>query len=311
MKVLTITGDKNFKPGNERYDIQRGAVEGFDAVYWGRGAMRPTLPAGPFNVVTVQDPFLRGVYAWHVAKRLHARFNVQVHADLDGQAWWRRLVARFVLRRADTIRVVSQKIKTQVEHMGGHKVSVLPVFIDVEMFRAIPSKEIRDLHDEGEDVLVAEKVILVVARLEKEKNIKGALDVFKEVLKQVPNAGLYILGDGSQLQELKDYAIEIGIKNKVSFAGKRYLYGFYKSADVVLITSFFESFGAVIVEALASGVPVVAPDVGVAKEAGAIVVPRHMLAEAVVRVLTQGGQGELKLALLGKAEWAAAWRKSL
>lgn len=63
---------------------------------------------------------------------------------------------------------------------------------------------------------------------------------------------------------------------------------FLETADVVLCTSLYESWGASIVEALAAGVPVVAPDVGVAKEAGATVVPRAQLAEAVVRVLEEG-----------------------
>ena len=82
-------------------------------------------------------------------------------------------------------------------------------------------------------------------------------------------------------------------------------------ADVVLCTSRHESFGASIIEALAAGVPVVAPDVGIAREAGAIVVPREKLAETVIEVLRTRAQGELKLKLFSKEEWAAVWKSSL
>jgi hypothetical protein len=58
-------------------------------------------------------------------------------------------------------------------------------------------------------------------------------------------------------------------------------------------------------------VPVVAPDVGAAREAGAVVVPRNELASAVARVLKEGTKGELKMQLLGKAEWVQAWRETL
>ena len=62
---------------------------------------------------------------------------------------------------------------------------------------------------------------------------------------------------------------------------------------------------------LAAGVPVVAPDVGVAREAGAVVVPRESLADAVIDILKSDKKGELKLTLLSEQAWANAWRASL
>ena len=62
---------------------------------------------------------------------------------------------------------------------------------------------------------------------------------------------------------------------------------------------------------LARGVTVVAPDVGVAKEAGAIVVPRSELAEATIRVLQTGERGMLKMRLLTAEVWTREWRESL
>src|SRR5688572_19531286 len=97
MNVLIITGDRSFRPGNKRYELQRAAVEHLEAVYWGRGAMWPPLPQGRFEVVSVQDPFLRGLFGLYAARRLQARFNVQVHTDFAGEPAWERILGAFVL----------------------------------------------------------------------------------------------------------------------------------------------------------------------------------------------------------------------
>lgn len=82
-------------------------------------------------------------------------------------------------------------------------------------------------------------------------------------------------------------------------------------ADVVVCTSKHESWGASIVEALAAGVPVVAPDVGVAREAGAILADRTELSQKVIEVLQKPVHGKLTLELRGPEAWAHAWKESL
>ena len=65
------------------------------------------------------------------------------------------------------------------------------------------------------------------------------------------------------------------------------------------------------IEALAARIPVVAPDVGVAKEAGAIIADRDKLAERVIEVLKNPPQAHLKLPVLTGDEWVQAWKDSL
>ena len=130
-----ITGDKSFGPGHPRFELQKSAVEELAVIYWGRGALWPKIPKGQFDVVTVQDPFWRGLFAWVVARRLGVKLNVQVHTDLAVQSLLRRVLAQIVLRHADSVRVVSEKIKNQI-HVRA-RVSVLPIFIDIERFRTI------------------------------------------------------------------------------------------------------------------------------------------------------------------------------
>ena len=296
MKVLMITGDKNFKPGNERYELQKSAVESLAVVYWGRGSLWPALPAGHFEVVTAQDPLWRGVFGLYVANKISARANIQVHMDLEELSWWKYILAKIVLRRADSIRVVSEKIKKQVEKIKGKaKISVLPVFVDVSTFQHV----VRRAH-EG-------KPILWVGRFEAEKDPLRAIDVFKEVLQVEPAATLHMLGKGSLGQRMKEKAANL----PVEFPGWQDPARFFDTADAVLCTSLHESWGASIVEALAAGVPVVAPDVGIAREAGAIVVPRNKLAQKLVAVLKEGTQGKLLLRISTKEEWIHQWKNTL
>src|SRR2546430_1975316 len=121
MKVLMISGDaRMFEPGTEahtRFELQRAQVDELKAVVWGPRnplAFLSVLGAAltrRFDVVTTQDPLWRGLMGLIATKLGGTRLQVQVHGDLDAVA--QRTLARFVLSHADSVRVVSEKIKTQ------------------------------------------------------------------------------------------------------------------------------------------------------------------------------------------------------
>jgi len=295
MKVLMITGDKNFS-ASPRFALQAAQVERLGVVYIGWGSLWPKVPAGQFDVVTAQDPLLRGAFARRAAKKIGARFNVQVHMDLQVLPWWKHILARIILRHADSIRVVSEKIKKQVQNMGvTAPISVLPVYIDISKFRNI-------IHQPSKSDLLGGN-ILWLGRFEDEKDPLCAI----EVLKKVPNARLVMLGSGSLEKKLKKSAAGL----EIEFPGWQDPAAYLAEADVVLSTSKHESYGASIIEALAAGVPVVSPDIGVAREAGAAVAARLDLAHAVAEVLRSGGKGDLKIHLLNEQEWGQQWKQSL
>lgn len=299
MKVLAITGDPRFGPGSERYELQKAAVEELRVVYWGKGSagwrIWPAIPKG-FDVVTVQDPFWRGLFGWIAARRIGARFNVQVHTDLSAHSLVRHILAQIILRHADSIRVVSEKIKNQVEQIGVRgKISVLPIYIDISRFREIVPQS----HDS--------KNILWAGRFEKEKNPLGAVEIFKDIHSREPQVQFVMLGTGSLEEAVKKQAAGLPIE----FPGWRDPAPFLSAADAALCTSWHESFGASIIEALAAGVPVIAPDVGVAKEAGAVVVERAELAPAVVRVLKEGTKGRLLIPMPTAEAWTKQWLETL
>lgn len=303
MKVLMISGDRNILIQNSethtRLELQKAQVEQLDVFVWPQihswSEIFLAAQRNEYDVVTVQDPFWRGLIAWRVARRIGARLNLQVHTDLYAQPFFRRCLAYFLLRRADSVRVVSEKIKQQVKHLCVHaRVDVLPIFVDIEKFRTARRKP------------NSQKTILWIGRFEDEKDPEQAITILREVRKNV-DAKLVMLGTGSLEQELRTHAQGL----PVEFPGWHDPLPYMEVADVVLSTSKHESYGASIIEALAAGVPVVSLDVGVAKEAGAIVVERPKLASAITGILQSGAHCELKLHMPSASEWATQWRQTL
>lgn len=109
--------------------------------------------------------------------------------------------------------------------------------------------------------------LLFIGRLTLQKNLPFLLENFSILLKEQPDLRLILLGDGELRQQLENLAAQLGIQEKISFAGyqsdpERYL----ASADCLVLTSLFEGFGIVILEAFRSGIPVLVPAIEGPKE---------------------------------------------
>lgn len=312
-----ITGDKRiFEPGteaHERFMLQQAQVDELMAVLWS-----PRRPLAlfkvlglaltrRFNVVTVQDPLWRGLLGLVAARLGGSRLQVQLHGDLRYVSGFSHVLLQIVLWHADAIRAVSETIKAQADALGVRVyIDVLPVFVDADVIRAAPAADVK------KEFPRFGKTVLFVGRLEAEKNCAEAIEVFAEVAREFPGAGLIVAGEGSQHLMLEARARDLGLAQKVVFVGYRTdALSLYKAVDCILVTSLHESWGAAIVEALAAGCPVVSPDVGVAREAGATVVGRSGLGQAVIGILRSGARGRLHFNLPSKSEWARRWKETL
>lgn len=104
----------------------------------------------------------------------------------------------------------------------------------------------------------ADPVILSVGRLESEKDHQTSI----RALISVPNAHLAIAGTGTLLSELRALAERLGVAERVHFLGVRNDVGnLLKTADLFVQASSWEGFGISALEAMASGLPVIASDV--------------------------------------------------
>ncbi len=144
------------------------------------------------------------------------------------------------------------------------QVSVIPLGVDLDRFRPMDKEDARARARPRR----RERIILFVGRIEPLKGVDILINAAAMLESDVECSVLIVGGDESskaQVAELRDLARDRGIEHRVAFVGavdhdKLPLY--YNAADVCVVPSHYESFGLVAVEAMASGVPVVASRVG-------------------------------------------------
>lgn len=219
------------------------------------------------DVVTTQDPFEAGLAGYLIARIFKSRLHIQIHTDVmspyfNSESFLNRvrvIIAKFLIPRADALRVVSERIKDSIEHLVevGTQITVLPIFVVTT-----PDAEDKSFKKKYPQF---SKTLLIASRLSREKNIGIVIDAMREVTKKYPATGLVIVGDGPELLSLKKIAMRFHLDVNVMFEGwKKDLTPYYKTADALILPSFYEGYGMVAVEALAAGCPVIMTDVGCA-----------------------------------------------
>ena len=105
--------------------------------------------------------------------------------------------------------------------------------------------------------------IVFIGRLAKQKRPDIFLDIIAEIVKEFPEIKACIMGNGELYPALIQKREELGINSNVSFLGfVENPYPILKNAKILLITSDWEGFGLVAIEALSLGKPVVSTQVG-------------------------------------------------
>ncbi len=241
--------------------------------FYMRDARRVAKTLGNFDLVSAQDPFECGLAASWIAQDKKARLQVQLHTDPFSPSFKqesllnhiRLTIAQRVLPKADCIRVVSERTRNGLRAANvplKAEPSVLPIFVNVADMVNTPS--IFSLHEKYPQFNFW---VLMVSRLTKEKRIDRALDAMALLAKQYPKLGLVIVGDGPLRSALVTHAAKQGIKDRVIFEGWQHdLVSYYKSASCYLLTSDYEGYGRTLIEAAASGLPIVTTDVGIVDE---------------------------------------------
>jgi len=223
------------------------------------------------TVITAQDPFECGWVANKISRRFSIPLHVQIHTDLFSPYFkntflqkLRRKIAPKIIKNAHAIRCDSYRMAKVILEKGisTAPMIVLPIFIDTERFKVPISNDIHNLFEDKRFVT------LMASRLEPEKEIGMAIEVFAKIAKKYPKKnGLVIVGSGSLKEILVAKVQNLGLNNDVKFISwTNDVVSYFKSADLFLMTSRFEGYGLTIAEALLSGTPVLSSDVGVAPE---------------------------------------------
>lgn len=107
------------------------------------------------------------------------------------------------------------------------------------------------------------KNIITIGRLSPEKGQKDLIDVFKLVNKELPKTKLYIVGDGSLKEELREYTKNLKLQDNIIFTGfldEKGKEKYILDSSLFVLPSYTESFGLVLIEAMSYGLPCIAFD---------------------------------------------------
>jgi len=161
--------------------------------------------------------------------------------------------------RSDATLVPTAELRDSLATEGFENLHVFGRGVDIDQFSPNwRSEELRRSWGCDEDDLV----VLYVGRLAAEKNLTLALAGFRAIQQQYPSARFVLVGDGPERPHLQQEHPDL------IFAGARVgdeLAAHYASGDLFLFPSLTETFGNVVTEAMASGLPVIAFDYAAAR----------------------------------------------
>lgn len=183
--------------------------------------------------------------------------NFHCYSNHYGLGWLNRPIAAYLRRlhnRTAATLVPTEQLAQQLADLGYQNLAVVARGVDTELFSpARRSAALRAVWG-AED---GAPVVISVGRLAPEKNLPLVLEAFNAVRRRHPKAKLVFVGDGpsrSELQRSHPEAIFAGMRIGLDLAQH------YASADIFLFPSLTETFGNVTLEAMASGLAVVAYD---------------------------------------------------
>ena len=195
--------------------------------------------------------------ALHLKLPLSSDFRTNFHAYSNhyGMGWLHKPIMAYLRKfhnRTQRTMVPTEALRRDLESSGFRNLAVVARGVDTKQFN--PQRRDESLRRqwglEPEDLVVA-----CVGRLAPEKNLGVLIDAFEAVQSTGARARLVLVGDGPMRAELQARCPD------AVFAGQRTgedLAAHYASADLFLFPSLTETFGNVTIEAMASGLPVVA-----------------------------------------------------
>ena len=194
-----------------------------------------------------------------------------------------RVKAKFAFERAAVVCPVSEDLRKHIERLGIRaRFHVVPNVVDTSLFSPPAARRTRE---DGR------KHLLVVALLTPKKGIPYLLEALAQLGEKRNDFVLDIVGDGPNRAEYEKLTHKLGLQEIVRFHGmktKQEVADFMKYCDIFVLPSLFETFGVVLIEAMACGKPLIATDIGgpneiVTDEVGRLVPPAD--SEALARTL--------------------------
>lgn len=224
-------------------------------------------------------------------------FSVQASVK-NGFSFWQKIFKRLQLAfirtiypKADLIFSLSEGVKKELlDEIGSAYDQKIKVINNIG-FEANTDTEILPRSFKGN-----RNLILLCGRLIPLKGFDLVISALPEVLKHV-EVNLWLVGDGPERKKLEQIVADLQLQNQVVFHGfQKNVQSYMQKSDLFILYSFFEGFGNVIIEAMATGLPVISSDcphgpaeiLGRDMEYGVLVPPGkpEVLARKIVELLS-------------------------
>ena len=196
-------------------------------------------------------------WRWGVPFVITEHWTIYLPARRDRLPDWRRALTRWVVGRAAGLHTVSGALAAALAALGARnpRTEIIANVVDTDLFRPAAGSE------------VAPATLLHVAAFNEVKNLAGVLRVVAGLRSAWPGLRLRVAGYGPAESQLRTYAAELGLlaEGTVTFLGKLphpAVAAEMRRATALVSFSRAETFGVVLLEARASGRPVVATRVG-------------------------------------------------
>jgi len=203
------------------------------------------------------------VFTFHTIWEDYAANYFPVIPDFFLRPFTRRYI-KYFLRRSDVVIVPTMQIEEIVKNYRIKKeIRQLPTGIDSALFQHSAEEllQFRHLMEEKYPVIRGKRILLFAGRVAKEKNLSFIIRLFPELLEKHPDLVLIIAGSGPWQDNYMEEARNTGVEDRCIFTGfleREDLSLVYAISHIFVMPSLTETQGLVTIEAMLSGIPVVA-----------------------------------------------------
>lgn len=218
---------------------------------------------GIFGRIMARELKLPIVHTYHTIYEDYTHYMTHIRA-LDRRAKiFARTFSKVCCNTVEQVIVPTEKTKELLMKYSVHKeISVIPTGIDLGKFEPSQySKSMVNQIKEQYGIKPTDKVILYLGRVSKEKNLEELINDIPEYLSTRENVKFVIVGSGPALDKLENLVRDLGMAEHFVFTGSKpwdSIGLYYQLGDVFVSASQSETQGLTYIEAMASGLPVVA-----------------------------------------------------
>lgn len=217
---------------------------------------------GMFGRIMAHELFIPVVHTYHTIYEDYTHYIKKYISKEERAKKLTKLFSKFSVRGAEELIVPTQKVAELMQHYGVKPdINVIPTGVDISRFGIRDSEVQKNKLKAALEIPQENKVVLYLGRVSEEKNIDEVMNYMDQYMEFQAKVTFLIVGDGPYRNTLEKNAKGLKHRKQIIFAGAKpwdEITHYYQVADVFVSASTSETQGLTYIEALASGVPIVA-----------------------------------------------------